>query len=334
LLYINDLPESTRLTPFLFADDTTLTASGKNLNELIAFVNLEFQKVVEYFRSNKMLLHEKKTKVMIFHPSFSKFNTMQCDIFIDNNNLNSTFNPNLRSKLGCVDHFDNNPTIKFLGINFDPFLSFKNHIAQIASKISHSLFVLRTVKNLLSEDMLKLLYFSTIHCHLIYGIEAWGCAPRAHLNMLILKQKQAVRLITNSKYNQHTEPLFKSTKISPLLDLIEMSKLKFMHSCTFNTLPASFERTWLTVAEHRGNGDHQLRNDDDYYIPLSKNNTTSRLPLINFPLTWNEFPDTSIKLERKKNTFTKKLKSYFLDLIPAIPTCSRANCPSCVPSGT
>jgi hypothetical protein len=171
---------------------------------------------------------------MIFHLSFSKFNTMQCDVFIDNNNLNSTFNPNLRSKLGCVDHFDNNPIIKFLGINFDPFLSFKNHIAQIASKISHSLFVLHTVKNLLSED------------------------------------------------------------------LIEMSKLKFMHSCMFNTLLSSFERTWLTVAEHRGNGDHQLSNDNDYYIPLSKNNTSARLPLINFPFTWNEFPDTSIKLERKK----------------------------------
>ena len=145
---------------------------------------------------------------MIFHPSFSKIDTSHCEIFLDNNNPNSAFISNLRSKLSCIDHYENSPTIKFLGIHFDPFLSFKNHLSQIASKISHSLFVLRTVKNLLSEEMLKLLYFSTIHCHLIYGIEAWGCAPPANLNALIIKQKQAIRLITNSNYNQHTEPLF------------------------------------------------------------------------------------------------------------------------------
>ena len=122
-------------------------------------------------------------------------------------------------------------------------------------------------------------------------------------------------------------------KILPLLNLIELSKLKFMHSYTFNTIPVSLAGTWLTVAEQRGNNDLQLRNDDNYYIPLSKNKTTSRMPLINFPGTWNVFPDSSIKLEQNRRTFEKKLKLYFSDSIPDIPTCNRANCPSCVAEG-
>jgi Reverse transcriptase (RNA-dependent DNA polymerase) len=40
LLYINDLPESTKLFILLFADDTTLFASGPNLYQLVNFINV------------------------------------------------------------------------------------------------------------------------------------------------------------------------------------------------------------------------------------------------------------------------------------------------------
>jgi hypothetical protein len=45
LLYINDLPLNSLLNDFLFADDTTLLASGPDLPELIEFVNVEFHKI-------------------------------------------------------------------------------------------------------------------------------------------------------------------------------------------------------------------------------------------------------------------------------------------------
>lgn len=50
LIYINDLPAASKLFSFLFADDTTLFASNKNLNELIQFVNQEFRNIIQYFR--------------------------------------------------------------------------------------------------------------------------------------------------------------------------------------------------------------------------------------------------------------------------------------------
>ncbi len=51
---------------FLFADDTVLLAKGKNIEELTNFVNIEFQKIVHYFRLNKLSLHPDKTKFLIF----------------------------------------------------------------------------------------------------------------------------------------------------------------------------------------------------------------------------------------------------------------------------
>jgi hypothetical protein len=57
------------LTSLLFADDTTLLACSDNIEDLFNFVNLEFRKVVEFFRSNKIALHPNKTKYVIFSNS-------------------------------------------------------------------------------------------------------------------------------------------------------------------------------------------------------------------------------------------------------------------------
>jgi hypothetical protein len=44
LIYINDLPSISEMLNFLFADDTTLLSSHSDINYLIDFVNVEFQK--------------------------------------------------------------------------------------------------------------------------------------------------------------------------------------------------------------------------------------------------------------------------------------------------
>ncbi len=52
----------TYLFSVLFADDTTGLAKGANLQNVISFVNLELQKIANWFRSNKMQLNASKTK--------------------------------------------------------------------------------------------------------------------------------------------------------------------------------------------------------------------------------------------------------------------------------
>jgi hypothetical protein len=59
LIYINDLPLSSNLNAFLFADDTTSTASGVNLNQLADFVNQEFKKISKFFSLIKCFFMKK-----------------------------------------------------------------------------------------------------------------------------------------------------------------------------------------------------------------------------------------------------------------------------------
>jgi len=67
LLFINDLPNASRLLNFLFfADDTSILASHKSYDKLFSMVNFELDHVNNWFRANKLSLNVMKTKYILF----------------------------------------------------------------------------------------------------------------------------------------------------------------------------------------------------------------------------------------------------------------------------
>ena len=114
-------------------------------------------------------------------------------------------------------------TICFPGVYFEKDLNFKIHIKSIMTKILKGVFALRTTKNIWNQRSPKLVYYSPVHCYLIYGIQVWSCAPKYILNELFKNQKNSIRLISNFKYNAYTEPLYKTLDILPLPSLIQYS---------------------------------------------------------------------------------------------------------------
>ena len=136
LIYINDLPNVSKLFSLLFADDTTLFASHKDLKTLLIFVNKEFKKICEYFRAKKMALRPKKTQFMIYTNKKIEEPPL---IFLDNNNEGSPFIADLCSPITYVSTESEVPAVKFLGVYFDPKLNFKYHIQYKASKLSKAL---------------------------------------------------------------------------------------------------------------------------------------------------------------------------------------------------
>ena len=67
LIYINDLPRaSSKLTFYLFADDTNIYYESKNLDLLQRTVNKELKKVKMWLDVNKLSLNIDKTNFIIF----------------------------------------------------------------------------------------------------------------------------------------------------------------------------------------------------------------------------------------------------------------------------
>ena len=67
MLYINAMCNvSTLLKPILFADDTNLFYSGKDIDELCSVVSIELDKLCIWFQVNKLSLNTSKMNFMVF----------------------------------------------------------------------------------------------------------------------------------------------------------------------------------------------------------------------------------------------------------------------------
>ena len=60
LIYVNDLPDClTSAKGILFADDTSLYTSSKNISELFNFMNSELSMLYDWFQANKFFKRQK-----------------------------------------------------------------------------------------------------------------------------------------------------------------------------------------------------------------------------------------------------------------------------------
>ena len=92
-----------------------------------------------------------------------------------------------------------------------------------ANKIPCTFRVINRLKGYLPISAMKLMYDSLILSHLQFGITncgfEWGRISKL--------QKRALRIMTNSKYNAHTEPLFKQLHLLKVNGIFDVQCLKF-----------------------------------------------------------------------------------------------------------
>ena len=167
-----------------------------------------------------MSLNVKKTKFMIFHHKQRNIENL-----IPQLNLNEQI-------IERVTDFD------FLGLTIDQHLTWNGHVQKISNKISRSLGIMCKLKWLLPQNLLKILYNSLILPHLEYCILSWGFKS----DRIFKLQKRAVRIITCSKYNAHTEPLLKTLNLLKIEDIMKTKALKSYYTrYKQNELPKYFE---------------------------------------------------------------------------------------------
>jgi hypothetical protein len=144
---------------------------------------------------------------------------------------------------------------------------------------------------------MKMLYFAMVHSHIVYCINVFSCANITTLSPLKLKQKEAIRIVCNVGYRDHTGPLFKKLGILPFDELIKYSQL-----------PLSFNDMW--IQNRNRNPDLALRNANNFYVPAHHFATTKRFPLFTFPKIWNDASDS--KYNPSRRVFLKSVKSALL----------------------
>ena len=121
---------------------------------------------------------------------------------------------------------------KFLGIYLNDKLNWNKHLNKKAYQISKVIGILNKVKSFLTKHLLKLIYFTLVNSHLLYGLLYWSNSKFSNKNGLVTLQKKAIRIVNGSSYLAHTEPIFKNLKILKLSDLYIMQGIKHFCSIT------------------------------------------------------------------------------------------------------
>ena len=155
LIYINDFEKATNYFSLrLFADDTSLTATGKDLDVLLQRINSELPAIMngyEWLCSNRLTLNLSKTKYLVFQPR-------------------KKINSNLYPPLKLADQYlEQSYSVKYLGLIIDCFLSWHQHIYHISSKISKSVNIIAKLKPHVTSQSLISIYYALIYPYLTYG---------------------------------------------------------------------------------------------------------------------------------------------------------------------
>ena len=253
LIYINDLCNCTNsLDLHLFADDSNLFFCHKSLVCLEKIINTELAHVETWLNTNKLSLNISKSNFVIFHPPQKKVND-PIKLYVNNTLLEEK------------NH------VKYLGIMMDNNLNWKSHATYIAKKIKRSIGILSKLRYYVTLDTLISLYFALLYPFLIYGILIWGNTYPTNIKPLFILQKRAIRLITFSKFDEHTSPLFKITGILKFFDLVTLHISLFMFKFHKKLLPTVFDtyfRPISTIHNYRT----RLSSKDAFSLPRVRTN--------------------------------------------------------------
>ena len=171
ILYINDLTNvSSFLKYVLFADDTNLFASGKDMNKLCRMINAELDLLKTWFSINKLSLNLSKTNYMIF----SNKNRVRNNI---NLNMDNT-------------EIERVTVTKFLGVLVDENLNWKQHIIHVRNKLSKCSAIIYKASRILQSSTLVTLYNTLFLPYISYCAEIWGNACQSNLQKNIVAQKR------------------------------------------------------------------------------------------------------------------------------------------------
>ena len=238
LLYINDLPNISKILNFyLFADDTNIYYENENLAQMEKIINLELKKLSMWLKINRLSLNIGKTNVVIFHP-FNKPLKYRITLKIDRKAIMEK------------------SYIKYLGIIIDSTLTWKQHIFCVFNKISRALGVMCKLRSFLNQKMLINLYYSIFYSHIVYSIQTWGNAGGTELNKIFIIQKRAVRLLSNNfnTLNVSSDLLFLKLDILKIKDFFLLQISTFIFNCLRKNTPSNFE-SWFklnhSVHSHR-----------------------------------------------------------------------------------
>ena len=302
ILYINDMPQVSKLANYIFyADDANIIITADNYDDLRSNVNTVLQKINNWVINNGLKLNINKTKYMMF---------------TNRRNIANELNISLNGKK--IEYTDRE---RFLGVILDSNLTWSSHINLLSSKLSQNSGIIYKLKGIVPVSVLRKLYNSFIQSHLNYCSSVWGLGAKSSLNKFFTSQKKAVRAIenrfNNCFYNPdtgelpcHTKEIFARNNILTVHNLIAKNCLVLMHKVLLKASPINIVNLFSAVKE---NG--HRRKPIYFDVPYSRLKSLDKTLRFRGPKLYNTVVNSINKelLNSKCNSDTISVEKKFLN---------------------
>ena len=181
LLYTSDIPKFSDATTATFADDTAILATGINTRYAAMKLQRAVNKAYEWTKEWRIKLNETKSQ----HVNFTYKKDRYVPIHINQQ----------------IVPFSN--TAKYLGMNLDSKLKWKEHIKikiKQLNTVRSKLDWLTGRKSNLSIDNKMMIYKQIVKPVWLYGIQLWGCSNKTNVHQVQIFQNKMLRSICNAPW--------------------------------------------------------------------------------------------------------------------------------------
>jgi hypothetical protein len=297
ILFMNDLPLAASGSNLdMYADDTTMTATGTITTEVQQKLNSQLLPVHDWCVANRMVINTDKTKAMLLTTAQkrSRLATSQCQLDI---NLGG-------AKLDVVK------SDKLLGVIVDEDLTWEKHIHKVLKAANAHLALLRRIKHYLPIWSRKTFYNAFILPQLEYCCTIWGGGST--IDRISKFQKRAARTILNADFKTPSEHLFKMLKWMPVRDRIDYKRATLVYKSVNNLVP-SYCSDLFTLVRDVNTRRTRLSSDPNklYINPKLKKGQVQRSVAVSGAKIWNEL-DSHITGALSLSAFKSRyLVTYF-----------------------
>ena len=271
----------------MYADDTSIYHSSKDITQLNTALNEELRRLDRWLKGNKLSLNVAKTRSMLITTKQKKKCLMSS---------NQACQPSIRE-----EHIEVICNTKYLGVQIDENLTWKNKIKSVTEKASRANGFLKYAQHFLPETIVKTLYTSIVEPHFQYCCSDWGCCNSTDILQLQKLQNRAARIVTNSPFDASSKPLIQSLGWKTIEELIDRQVNLTVFKCLNSTAPKYLCDIFTknTVYATRS-----LRNTNtDLRLPLKSSANGQKCFSFRGAKCWNGLPT-----EAKQTTSIKAFK--------------------------
>ena len=289
LLYVNDMPQAVDCELTLYADDSCLSVTHKDVKHIEQVLNKNLSSLCDWLVDNKLSIHLGKTESILFGTR----NKLK-----KSNILNITYkNKNIEQK----------QKVKYLGITLDDNLTGKSMVHQVLTKINSKIRFLYRKQKFFNKDIRRMIMNAIIQPHYDYACNSWYPLLTQKLKRkLQVSQNNCIRfcLMLNNR-DRVDKSRFEEINWLPVNKRVDQCFASVVYKYLHNNVPQ-----YINDIFNLKPNKYNTRNSDMLTRPLCKTSSGQKAISYLAPKIW---ADISIDIKSKKSldSFKHEFKKDF-----------------------